>query len=806
MIKGELMLEFESFEFAGDRFYQKATSMPLDLLGLTLLKGKNYDGSTDGKATSNGTGKSRLVHILEGFIYGKNPRGNFKKTILPDFAGTLKFKDGRGDHWSFAHSPKEAVGAWTIQKNGLPIKVSHKPSDNQEHLQKTLGITRDEWNYFVYITQRSLDILIKGRPTERRNYLENFFGIDSFYSLKFDDYNSKWKKIKDDIEAIKNDRIRLDAVNETRRELPGEQWAILQLENCGTALTLIKDNITEITEKQTILHTQIEAWNQYHELFTQLQGLDAKWLKNEHDRLVRTKLGLEQKAKNRLLLETFLERKFAPHQLRKPKRLTEKPEDSKPDNKEITAKEVALNQMRDKLRLKKQITPLTKEIADLEGLISEDLFVLEARKALLYKDRLDQEDHYALIQKGNDACPTCKQPLSFILEGLTPQERKRSIEAKIKAIKEQEKECLRQITLHTNLAKLNQQLSILQEQFSRYPNFGVKLTDAEAELISVKELATKWEAYDREQEAETKWQTTNDLLITEAKSLGYPDILDDDFSEELNQIQETLPNIIEDLKLFDRFDALTEVVLKQPQLLELEYQKKSGKDDLGILFSRVEELNEFKGVLRTQLTNISVLKSQAEVLEKKVAKQEATESECKILELLNDFYSPTGFKVYELKKRCQKLIERANYWSTLFFQERYEWSLSEDLDDLDFFIQPTQDPTTEPYPIALLSSGEYNRAARVLLFSQLELIPPSKKTNLLLLDEIEGHLDEAGMIAFCEVVLPKLKETFPDRTIVVISHQSSLHNSGVLDHMWLAERKNRKTTLTVFPDYQRKMA
>lgn len=797
------MLEFESFEFSGDRFYQTATRMPLDLYGLTLLKGKNLDGSPDGKSTSNGTGKTRLIQILEGFLYGKNPRGNFKKTILPNFSGTLKFKDSRGDHWSFAYLPKEAVGAWTIHKNGLPIEVSHKPSDNLEKLQKVIGITRDEWGYFVYITQRSLDILIKGKPTERRNYLEGFFKIDTFYSQKFETYNSKWKKVKDDIEVIKNDRIRLDAINEARRDLPGDKWVSLQLDNCDIALSLIKDNIRTISEQQTAVTKQLDAWHQYHSLFTQLQGLDVKWLKSEQETLVKTKIELERKEKNKIQLESFLKTKLIPHQSRKPKRTVGQPVDDKPDSKEITTKEIALNQMRDKLRLKKQISPLTKEVDELKSQIVDDLSTLDTRKSLLHKDRLDLEDHYKLIQKGGDACPTCRQPLAFILDGLSVGERKLAIETKIKEILEKEKDCLRQITLHNNLAKLTHQLDLLTEQFSRYPNFGTKLSDAESEVTNLKMLAEQWEIYDKEQDAETKWQTTYDLLIAEAKNLGYPDVLKEDFSDELKQIGERLPSVIEDLKLFDRFDVLTEIVLKQTSLPELETQERAIKDEVTALLSRVESLNEFKGVLRTQLTSIASLRSQAEVLEQKVAKQDATESECKILELLNNFYSPTGFKVYELKKRCQKLIERANYWSKLFFQESYEWSLSEDLDDLDFLIQPTQDPTTEAYPIALLSSGEYNRAARVLLFSQLELIPPSKKTNLLLLDEIEGHLDEAGMVAFCEVVLPKLKETFPDRTIVVISHQSSLHNSGVLDHQWLAERKNRKTTLTVYPNYQR---
>jgi len=798
------MIEFESFEFSGDKFYQVPTQMPLALPGLTLLRGKNLDAKGN---ASNGTGKTRLVQILEGFIYGRNPRGLFKKTVLPEFTGTLKFKDGKGDRWSFSYTPKEAVGAWTIHKNDIPIKVSHKPTDNLELLQKTVGITRDEWGYFVYITQRSLDILIKGKNTERRNYLENFFNIDTFYSQKFAEYNLKWKGLKDEIETLKNDRIRLDTVNEARKELPGEEWAKLQLGFVDDALSLLRDDISSCTTQQTELRGQIETWNNYHALFRQLQGLDAKLLKTEHDSLLKTQIELERKEKIRKQLDLFVKAKLTPHQSRIPKQTAQKPDTNKPNSQDITDKEVALNQMREKLRLKKQVASFAPELGDLnQQLDGVDPIELDATRKKLYKERVDAEEHYKLLQKGGDACPTCKQPLAFILDGMSVAERMVAIDAEVKRLVAQEKECLRLATLYNKSEKLNQQLDLLKEQFSRYPTFGVKLADAEAGLISLKELAAKWEAYEREQEALVKWQTTNDLLLTEAKGLGYPEILGEDHSEELKQIEERLPGLALELKLFDRFDALTDEVLKFDLLPSLEAKEQTIKEDLAELLSRIESLNEFKGVLRTQLTNIGTLKSQAEVLEAKVIKQAAKESEAKILELLNTFYSPTGFKIFELKKRCQKMIERANYWSKLFFAEPHTWSLSEDLDDLDFLIQPTHYPDTEPFPISLLSAGEFNRAARVLLFSQLELIPPNKKTNLLVLDEIEANLDEAGMLAFTEVVLPTLRETFPDRTIIVISHQSSLHNAGVLDHIFLAERKDRKTTLTVYPDYQRKRA
>jgi len=800
------MIEFLDFEFEGDRFYEKKTLVPFSHNGLTLLRGKNFDASADGKA-SNGTGKTRLIELLVAFITGKSPRGNFKKVVLPSFTGTLRFKT-KTDTWSFSYTPAKSVDAWLVIKNDLPIKVSHKPSDVQELLQKTIGFSRDDFNFFVFINQRSLDVLIKGKPSEKKAYLEGFFNIDSFYSKQFDYYKTEFNKSKGKLETLKSDRIRLDTVMEALGELPGEKWVELQLENCDTALTLIKEKIQVTTDEQAALRKDIDAWNQYHTLFTQLQGMDIKWLKSEQETLFKTKMELERKTKLRLQLEVFLKTKLTPHQNRKPKATLEMPSLDKPEHKDITERGIALSQMQDKLRLKKQITPLAKELDDLSEQLQElpSSAELDKRKTELYKEKLDAEEHYKLLQKGGDACPTCKQPLTFILEGLTAGERKKVIETRIKEISESEKECVRLVALHNKADKLSQQVSLLQEQFARYPNFGIKLSVAEAELQQLKDLFSQWEAYEKEQEALVKWKTTYDLMEVEAKNLGFPEALKEDHSDELKKIADRLPILTDEIKQFDRFDELTEVVLTLKPLTQLEEGDRLYREDLAILLGRVEELNEFKGSLRTQQTSIVSLRMQADSLEAKVAGQENAESECKILEMMYDFYSPTGFKVYELKKRCQKMIDRSNHWSKMFFQEPYHWSLSEDLEDLDFFIQPTNDPATEPYPIACLSAGEYNRAARVLLFSQLELIPPNKKTNLLCLDEIEGHLDEAGMTAFTEVVLPKLKETFPERTIVVISHQSSIQTSECLDHLWLAERKNRKTKLTVFDDYHRRKA
>ena len=797
------MLEFLSFEFEKDLFYREKTVVPLDIGGITLLKGHNYDASIDGKSTSNASGKSRLMQIMEGFIYGKNPRGNFKKTVLSNFTGTLKFKV-KNDTWSFSYTPGKSINAWTILKNDLPMKVSHQPSDCLEKLQATIGFTRKEFNNFISINQTSMDILIKGQPRLRKEYLENFFNIDTFYADKYSIYNTKWKSIKDEIEDIKNDRIRLDALLKSKDELPGEKWIELQLESCDEALSIIKEAITETNLKQSSLQKEIDAWNQYHSLFTEIQGLDIKQIKDEQESLIKSKIELEQKLENRKLLDTFLKLKFHPHQNKKPKRTIEKPEGERPDQNVIIEKEVSLNQMKEKLRLKKEITPLKKEIEDLASQIVKTPEELDLLKADLYKQKSDKEEHYKLLKKGGSFCPTCKQSLGHILDGMKPEEKMAAIELDIKEIVKKEKEIQAQLSIHNKVAKLDQERKILQVQFDRFPTYGVKISNVEVEVADLKVLDKKWNVFLKEEELETRWSSTYELLLSEAKNLGYPDILNENVQSELNKIIPQLTILANQIKMFDRFENLTEIVLNQSSLTEIEDEKKTVTEDLAVLLSRVESLNEFKGVLRTQLSSLTNLKVQIGDLEIKVAKQETKESECKILELLNSFYSPTGFKIYELKKRCLKLIERANIWSNLSFQEKYEWSLSEDPEGIDFLIRPINDPSTEAYSISLLSSGEYNRASRVLLISLLELTPPNKDTNLLILDEIEGHLDSAGTTAFVEMVLPKLREIFPHKTIIVISHQSSLQNAGI-DHLWLVERKDRKSKLTTFLNYKEKV-
>ena len=236
-------------------------------------------------------------------------------------------------------------------------------------------------------------------------------------------------------------------------------------------------------------------------------------------------------------------------------------------------------------------------------------------------------------------------------------------------------------------------------------------------------------------------------------------------------------------------------VAELESLAKLEEKLNGEESSISALQQQLDSLTELRGEYKSNLALAIQLLDNIKSLEEKLIDKEILQKEYRIIEGLVKFFSPRGFKLYELKRRCEGLIEQANYWTPSFFQERHEWSISKDINDLDFLVQPVKHRKTQPFSASLFSLGEENRAARVLLFSQIALIPPNKKNNLLFLDEIEGNLDEAGFTAFNEVVIPKLKAEFPDRTIIIMTPLNKL--SEVFDHLWIAERKNRKTTLLV---------
>jgi len=796
------MIRFISFKFQGDKFYQADTVMPLGTPGLTLLRGVNYDaqrGEDLLTQPSNGTGKTRLIQILEGFIYGKTARGPFKKMVSGSFSGSLEFEDLRTKtHWLFSLED----GSWTVHRNGeLLDAISHKNSDMQAFLQQTIGITRDEWSYFVQIDGDSLRTLIKGKPAERRAYLEEFFNIDAFYDEKLNEYKQKVKQLSVDLQLLEAERVRLSETEAALEKMPGVLWLKRQVEFLSEiGITLSKTREQE-SRKAEGLRLKLKDWEAYRRLLAQYENFDYRAEETSLDAEKKERDRLCDVENKRLELKRFVDLHYEPHLGRKPKDLLSEPDVAEPESEDVAAKKVQLVEITEKIKLRDLIREKQGSLPDLDF----DLAIAEAESArdLTLESKAKLEHKLSVLEKthGQNECPTCGQDLPEDIKTEDPSK----VKGEIKALRLEQDGLDKKLRSLKECLKLKNEIKLLQDRFDKYPRYGVRVVDAEAEVKKLEADQRTWKTYRESKAKHENWLKQFIELEAKAKALGYPDLLAKSYTLEIAVLEKSIKEREKRLTEAQELKRLMDIVFELPPYSKLQESLALLEETiLPDLDSRIEQAAELRGSYGLQARQRQQLLEARDDLKLRLETYEPLKRQMKLLEFLMEFYSPAGFKLYDLKQRCKRLVERANYWSKVFFQEPYEWSLSDDIDDLNLFIKPANLKNEDPYPVALLSAGERNRAARVLLFAQLEMIPPTKKVNFLFLDEIEANLDEIGIRAFTEVAIPKLKETFPERSIVLVSHLKDLKTSEHLDHQWLAERRQRKTKLTLQPWSQRR--
>ena len=790
------MTVLKSFKFSEDLFFQDETFLPLDKMDLALLVGNNRDGQTPG--LSNGAGKTRLIQLLQAFIYGSCERGNFKKIVTPKFVGTLEFRTAMTvgsppQDWSFTYDLAE--NRWMILMDGKHFSGSHKPSECQALLEKKIGYTQKEWNNFIHINGRSIATLLEGKPADRRKYLESYFNIDDWYAQKKKEYDELCAALEDDLNALQQKQSQLDQIVQLLNNQESEKYLEYQIEILESSIVHLKERLAALTSEVDKHTADISLWAEYQDLFQKVEGkTKLKILQEQRDDLSQKLADLREKQKRRQTLEIFVRTELdLARKALKP--LEPEPTVDNPDVQSLMKREADLAQMRQKIKIKQKMRELEGILPDVSCIRLTDEKISTVLTGIR-EHRAEIKHHLALLKDG-DTCPHCGQTLAFILQNAPAEQRERELSEELREIEQQITEFEGQAQSLQRFHTLSEQIVGLQKEFESYPVFGIKVSEAEAELGKLKAASAEWTAWYRVKNKHQEGQNLFDAKLAQATGMGYPDLLNEEFLDKIDNLKGSLKDVQDDIGVQEYFERIAEKVSQLQTKSTLTEALKKLREEQAQMQKDVDELSELKGQHRASLKSVSGLTDTRKSLEMELVRKIDLEREYAVMEGLVKFYSPKGFMLYELKRRCQALIDRANYWSPVFFQEQYEWSLSPDMDDLDFLVRPVNHKATDPYSVSLFSAGEKNRAARVLLFSQLQIQPPNKRINVLFLDEVEQNLDKAGMVAFTEVVIPKLKETFSDRSIVVISHDPSLQNSPSIDSLWTVEKKDRKSTLTI---------
>ena len=317
------------------------------------------------------------------------------------------------------------------------------------------------------------------------------------------------------------------------------------------------------------------------------------------------------------------------------------------------------------------------------------------------------------------------------------------------------------------LYRKKKQYRILQSQFEKYRVYSETLKRLESlpyyeeqiKLHDKKKLYAFFTDKKQEFEKHQEEKVRVEAELAEAKALNL-----EDRSLELKEIKAEMKSA----ETYSRLSTEIEAINAQDQTAQIQ-----------LLASEVSERQAQAGAIKRELNEVQSLAESISSLQQELSESEGLYREKTKYELLAKGYGKAGQLRERQLSKFSKYLEEAVLSHTIRQLPNHRFKIVVD-DGIDILAIKDGD-RPEPYDVKFMSGGEKGALSVAFLFALDDLLPPDRRTNLKILDEIEGAFDGVRKKDFIEFTLPELKKRA--ETIVVISH-SEAANYGVFDTTW----------------------
>ena len=179
---------------------------------------------------------------------------------------------------------------------------------------------------------------------------------------------------------------------------------------------------------------------------------------------------------------------------------------------------------------------------------------------------------------------------------------------------------------------------------------------------------------------------------------------------------------------------------------------------------KINKINEVLPNLLSEQKQIAELHRQKKELDEKVDKINSALHDLPVLEALIKAYSSKGLKV-EVMKRIASLVEaNLNLYRPLIFPESFKFNIEIKENSFDVLVDRKNGITSD---VSKLSGAESSCFILLLLLSVLPLIPRRKRTDTIILDELDAPFGPPLRNLFFTKFLPMLQTIVPK--IIVLS-------------------------------------
>lgn len=743
--------------------------------GLVIITGLNKD-SKIAKDQINGAGKSVLFSSIPNCRYGSapsSPTKNSKKDLLSSKSSSIGFKFV--DNQNREIQIMQKASRWDIFINGEDQQV-HRVEHQMNKMAELFPITEDEFYAYTYLSSINGGSLHfqTCKPAERLKFITSIFNLGDYDKMKkyftkqlalikeeqvrFDVIESKlfgvntqlsrlhWDKDTSDelkritarLERLQHD---LDEGNQTKNKISVQHAELRGLVKRLDRADELKAIVGDKTPDQ--IKQRLEAAERYQKYLSELRTYDKNSSK-VRERLLA--IGYSETSESQDAANIKVEYKKVKDKLVKvEQQLTE----AKQSAKQYASAQADLETL--KSAIKKLGFKSPKDITVPKSL-NDDLDI--CRTTIRLKKLLDSDV--------DSHCSTCQQPVD------------------IKKISKSVKLAETRLVELLNIKKAND-LAV------EYKQKKAALVEPSGDVDELKSKAIKLD------------KRLDGLEADYHKALKISELLDT-----LAQLEKPTPvkEVTSDIeKLRARLEAhkeLKRIVNEVGDLDAAKVRKKIANaekalstlnEDLKVVQSKYKKLFAKKANLDTVRGEFQVLRTQKKELEAELEEVKPILAKRDLYKTLEKAWGTKGMKVDAANAVVGLLQDNLNKYRELIFAEPFSFIVY--ADDSGVFCNVDRNNGTPPTDVRLLSGAESDAFKLLFLLSLLLMADPARRTNLVILDEPDSHMDEPTRALLAQSYLPFLREVVP-HIFLISAKDTDVYSDA---EIWRVEKHKGKSKL-----------
>lgn len=721
----------------------KSAKIDLDYKGLTFIFGKNKDG---GPNATNGAGKSQLWSAIPEIAYGSPPTG---KDGHKHKAAKIRLKFQAGEHEVTFVKDFNAKGnkKFTVLKDGKDVNV-RTLDYAQQKLQQYIGKTEEDFYTKVYVDSLRVHPLIMGTAAQRQDFfvrrfnLENVDNIRKLLLRELSDVQKNVATYREVQSMFEETKARLTTTTEEREE--------------------ICQSIEELTTRRDRLLSKSNELQGIRDLVAfaeQNQALISRFLKTSSVESLSDDQAAAKKSRSLLRDQLALAHEWQAYrkastkyneQLKAIKPQLDKLVGPDPDIATIKARADKYADTRAEVKhLRSKLDELKDKIETVQ--IPEPPKLQDVEKIRRVLGRLrDELDHVHEFKNGK--CPTCGAEV----DGRDPE----VIRAEISKWEKTEKA----LKVYEKAVAASEEAKLARSEYRQVKD-------------QVEALSSKLAKYKAAHEAEA-------LLDELPSKPERPEPEGEDL--EIDDLEVQLEKVSRRLSLFESVQDLVPTLKRYQRLTSDQIKKVKTSDQVG---RKLTELN-------TQLTKLEVQRNQQEEVVKQLKQLRSRGKVLRrsigdevILKTLVDAYSTKGLKKFMIQRFAKMLESQVNKFARFTFSEDFTFEFKYEK-RLEVLVHRRYGKRIKSTDVKRLSGAEKRMFTLLLVIADYTLTPLNKRSNMLVLDEMEANMGPEAIQNFLKA-LPVLNKIVPH--IVVITPKPDLHVEGA--RCFTAVKKNGVTTL-----------